>query len=163
MNTKILLVIGLLFVLSGCGNESPDSSMVGGNDVDPVVYVEDDDPAMQAAIEQAKESFDQFLSNYESINADSIGVKFGLETDDKSLEHIWFEPIAITETEFKGICSNDPADVPGLKYGDVKTFSLDRMSDWMIVVGNKCYGGFTIRVLAERQPELVHPLEFVDF
>ena len=64
--------------------------------------------------------------------------------------------------EITGECANDPEKIPGLKLGDVRTVTRNDVSDWMIVVGNKCFGGYTIRVLAERDPDAAPPLEFVD-
>lgn len=61
-----------------------------------------------------------------------------------------------------GKCANDPVDVPGLGMGDIRKVTRADVSDWMIVVGNQCYGGYTIRVLAKRDPDAVPPLEFVD-
>ncbi|MEM9660436.1 MAG: DUF2314 domain-containing protein [Planctomycetota bacterium] len=49
-----------------------------------------------------------------------------------------------------------------LNLGDTRTVARNDVTDWMIVVGNKCFGGYTIRVLAKRDPSAAPPLEFVD-
>ena len=118
---------------------------------------------MNKAIETAKSTFNQFLKNWETMPGSSVSVKFGVPTSDDSIEHIWFQPTEITETSITGICGNDPANVPDLKLGDQRTFKRSEMSDWMILVGNKCYGGYTIRVLSKMEPENAPPFEFVDF
>ncbi len=130
---------------------------------DPVVKVEHDNEKMNAAMEKARDTFPLFLRNWKTMPNDGASVKIAVPTPDDSLEHIWFEPITITNDEVTGTCANDPANVPGLKYGDKRTFKRSDISDWMIMVGRKCYGGYTIRVLCEIEPEGAPPLEFADF
>jgi uncharacterized protein YegJ (DUF2314 family) len=133
------------------------------NTGDPVVKVEETDQAMNEAIESARKSFPQFLKHWKTMSSDGVGVKVGLPTADGDVEHIWFKPITITDTEVTGICSNDPYGIPNLSFGDKRTFQRSDVTDWMIVVGNKCYGGYTVRVLSEMEPENSPGLTFVDF
>ena len=148
-----VLSISSLF-LSGC-NTNPDG--------DSVVSIDASDAEMNAAMERARETFPQFLAKWESMPSDAVSVKVGLPTSDDSLEHIWFIPMKITDEEITGTCGNDAVRIPGLKYGDVRTFKCSEISDWMIMVGNQCYGGYTIRVMAKREPENTPPFDFLDF
>jgi uncharacterized protein YegJ (DUF2314 family) len=144
-------------IICGCNRPSDDNRSTPG-----VVNVEDDDPEMIAAIKTAKETFGFFESNWETMESDGCSLKLALTTSDGGLEHIWFSPTSIQGNEITGECANDPVNVPGLKFGDTRTVTRNDLSDWMIVVGNKCYGGYTIRVLAKRDPEGAPPLEFMD-
>ena len=118
---------------------------------------------MNAAMEKARETFPQFLKRWKTMPNDGASVKVGLPTSDGAAEYIWFEPIAITDTHITGICENEPRNVANLKLGDKRTLSRSEVSDWMIMVGDKCYGGYTIRVLAQLDPENAPPFTFADF
>ena len=117
---------------------------------------------MNAAIETARQTFPQFLKSWKSMPSDGVSVKVGLPTSDDDIEHIWFEPITITDTDVIGICGNDPNKIPNLKLGDRRKFSRSEVSDWMILVGDKCYGGYTVRVLSQMEPENAPPFTFLD-
>jgi len=152
--TLLLLIPCFFLCFASC--DSPPIS-------DPVINVDETNGAMNEAIETAKSTFHHFLDNWETMPNATSSVKFGVPTSDDSLEHIWFEPIKITDTEITGICGNEPARVPGLKLGDMRTFKRSEMSDWMILDESNCYGGYTIRVLVEMEPENAPPFKFVDF
>jgi len=152
MNRGILCLLALVvtFVV-GCGSG------------DPVVSIDDSNVEMNKAIETARTTFPQFLKNWKSMPNDGASIKFGLPTNDGSVEHIWFEPIEISDDTVKATCGNDPVNVDGLKLGDVRTFKRSEITDWMILSGKRCYGGYTVRVLVKMEPENAPPLEFVDF
>lgn len=135
----------------------------GNNDNPPIIDVDSEDQQMNAAIEQAKATLNQFFDNYKSIENDGYSLKFGLKTSDDGIEHIWFNPLEIDGNTIKAECGNEPRNIPDLKLGDVRDLKRDQITDWMIVSGNKCYGGYTIRVLAERDPENAPPFEYADF
>lgn len=142
----------------GCGSavEEPTGQA-------PVIGVEDDDASMNAAIEKAKTTFAKFEQNWQRPGLSAVSVKVAMETDTDSLEHIWFTPIEITGDQIKAQCANQPEHIPGLKFGDIRTFDRAKISDWMIMEDGKCYGGYTIRVLSELYPEKAPPLSFADY
>lgn len=117
---------------------------------------------MFAAINTAKETLGFFEKNWKTMENDGYSLKFALPTPDGELEHIWFSPTRIQGDRITGECANDPVSIPGLKIGDTRTVTREDISDWMILVGNKCFGGYTIRVLAKRDPDAAPPLEFAD-
>ena len=156
---QLVLLIAVCVVTFGCG----DPTIRGPVSGDPVVNVDDSNVEMNQAIDTARETFPQFVDNWKSMPADGVSVKFGMATRDGGVEHIWFEPIKITETEITGTCGNDPVNIAGLKLGDVRTFDRSELTDWMILVGAECYGGYTVRVLVKMEPENAPPLKFVDF
>ena len=146
-----------LLLLCGCSD-----STNGDFSERPVVSVEDDDKEMITAIETAKSTFPFFEKNWKTMKSDGYSLKFALPTEDGELEHVWFSPSKIQGNDITGECANNPVNVPGLKLGDTRTVSRNDVSDWMIVVGRKCFGGYTIRVLANRDPAVAPPLEFID-
>ena len=152
--SMFLIVAAVFTVQFGCGSSSVR---------DPVVKVDETNVEMQDAIDTARKTFDQFVKNWKSMRNDGVSVKFGLPTWDDEIEHIWFNPSEITDTEITGTCGNEPAKVAGLKYGDVRRFDRSELTDWMILQGDKCYGGYTIRVLSKMEPDMAPPLKFIDF
>ena len=145
----------MLILLCGCGDSTNRDFAAS-----PVVNIEDD-PAMIAAIETAKKTLVFFENNWRTMKSDGYSLKFALPTTDGELEHIWFSPTEIQGDKITGECANNPVKIPGLKAGDTRTVNRSDVSDWMIVVGNRCYGGYTIRVLTERDPAAASPLEFI--
>lgn len=117
---------------------------------------------MTAAIETARRTLPQFWKHWKTMPSDMVSVKVPFPTTDGTVEHIWFQPISVTDTEVTGICGNDPNRIANLKVGDERTFSRSEISDWMILAGDKCYGGYTIRVLSQIEPENAPPFEFVE-
>lgn len=150
-----ILATALLF---GCDNSSERSVEQA-----PVVGVNDDDERMNGAIAKAQETFPTFEQNWQRPDVDAVSIKIAMETDTDSLEHIWFQPLEINGDQIKARCANQPVHIPGLKMGDIRTVDRSKVSDWMIMESGKCYGGYTIRVLAELNPEKAPPLEFADY
>lgn len=151
----------LLLLVAVCCFPSPNLAIA--QEGDPIVNIDDENKEMNKAIETARKTFPQFLKHWKTMRSDAVSVKVGLPTTNEGLEHIWFEPISITETQITGRCANNPNKIANLKLGDKRTFKISEVSDWMILVGDECYGGYTIRVLAKMQPENAPPIKFVDF
>ena len=144
-------------LILGCSNSAGESDSAPG-----VINVEVNDADMNAAMETALGTFSFFEENWQTMENDGYSLKFALPTTDGEVEHIWFSPTSIQGDKITGECANDPVKVAGLKLGGIRTVARDDISDWMIIVGNQCYGGYTIRVLAKRDPDAAPPLEFMD-
>ena len=129
---------------------------------DKVVSVKNDDEKMNSAIVLAKKKQEFFFANYKTIKNDGYSLKFEIKTDDNNTEHIWFTPISVDGDDIMAKCANDPNNVKGLKVGQIIKLNKKDISDWMIVVGNRCYGGYTIKVLTEIDPGMQVKYEFVD-
>jgi uncharacterized protein YegJ (DUF2314 family) len=138
-------------------------SLHGADNNPPIVNVDDTDKEMNLAIEKAKQTFIHFEKNWKTLKNNGYSIKVAMKTKDNGVEHIWFNPIEINGDKIKAKCANEPGNIDGLKLGDIRTISKTDISDWMIVVGNKCYGGYTIRVLAKMDPANAPPFEFADF
>jgi uncharacterized protein YegJ (DUF2314 family) len=148
----------LLGSLAGCGSS-------GFSDVEhQVIKFDDKDEEMNAAMATAKKTLGTFEKNWKKDSADTASLKFAMPTRAGGIEHIWFTPIEIKGDKVTGQCANDPQDIEGLKYGDVRTVNRSDISDWMILRDDKCYGGYTVRVMAKRYPESAPPdMKFADF
>lgn len=138
------------------------TGVVGCSDSDNgVIGVEGDNLQMNDAIAFAKANFDYFEKNWKTLPSDDLAVKFRMEFDDDGVEHIWFTPLSISGDKITALCANDPVNIPGLKMGDQRTFSKSEISDWMILDGVKCHGGYTIQVMTQLAPDQAPPFEFV--
>ena len=126
--------------LIGCANDSDD----------PVVMVAEDDAAMNAAIQKAKQTVSQIidaLSNPQPGQSE-FAVKVGVE-DDGGVEHMWVGNIRYEDGSFIGTLNNEPRMVTSVTFGQPMTVSESEISDWMYVDNGKLIGGYTIRALRE--------------
>src|SRR5690606_21384034 len=86
-----------------------------------------------------------FTENDEE-NAWTFLVKLGIEVDEgEGREHLWFEVTHIDELDnITGILLNQPYWIESLKQNDVKTYSLDFLTDWVIYGSETNYTPDTI-------------------
>lgn len=76
-------------------------------------------------------------------------VKLGLDTDNpdsgSGKEHLWYDVIAIDEeNNIKGELLNQPYWISNLHEGDVKTYPIDTLTDWIIYGPDNTYTSDTI-------------------
>jgi uncharacterized protein YegJ (DUF2314 family) len=118
----------------------------------PIISVTSDDPAMQAAVKEARDRWPEFVSAFERREADAeqpfaVKAPFGGGDD---VEFMWVEVTGIENEIIYGILQNDPAGIPSLAAGDrVKVRTAD-LNDWVCLINDEPVGGFTMRVLSER-------------
>jgi uncharacterized protein YegJ (DUF2314 family) len=150
----IILAVSLK---SGCDRSSPSPGPAGvpvsGDPDDPVYGFDDDAADMNAAIQKARDTVDQFIRDLQDPKAMQIyfSVKKPFASSDGGNEHIWLTDITYDGALFHGKVGNIPADVPGLTEGDPASVSKTELSDWMIVDSNRrLTGGYTIRVMRDR-------------
>ena len=85
-----------------------------------------------------KRSFFQkiFNKNENNQNQWSFIVKLGLVVDDANndteREHLWFSTISANEKTVEGRLLNQPYWIASLKEGDVKSYPIDILTDWII-------------------------------
>lgn len=140
---KPLLLFCLLGFLAGC---SPDTSK-------PETLTDAYDEAeMTAAMEKARSTVDEFITELKSRTADSFSVKAPI-TDDNGTEHFWITDVEYSAGQFSGLVGNDPGIVKNVKFGDPWKLKRDEISDWMYTRGEKIHGGFTIDPLLDSFPE----------
>jgi uncharacterized protein YegJ (DUF2314 family) len=166
MNKPMLMAMAGVFLagitaLYLTARQKRKTNIIGKPDV--VIDVNENDREMQEAVEVAKRTFPSFVDNWKATENQGYSLKFAVRTSTGGVEHIWFNPVAMDGDVIKAVCANDPENVPGLKDGDTRELKKSDISDWMIMLNGKCYGGYTIRVLAKRDPRQKPPFEFADF
>ena len=139
--------IVLLLLLCGCPA-----------DRDQVTSVGSDNPAMNAAIAEAKQSLGSFRSALliPPKGSSAFAVKKGFPVADgkDTVEHIWINNVRIDGTNFVGTLGNDPVNNLSLRFGQRVTVASEDVSDWMYLVpdggkGPRLVGGFSIFALYE--------------
>jgi uncharacterized protein YegJ (DUF2314 family) len=70
--------------------------------------------------------------------------------------------VTIEGQEITATCANDPEDIAGLKLGDTRKFNKTEVVDWMIMVGDTCHGGYTIKALGEITGKSLPGMKFHD-
>lgn len=135
----IFLVAGLL-LLAGC--DDGDSS---------VYMVSDEDPEMNAAMEEARETVGDLvlqLPELQSAGA-QVSIKVPVSEGDKT-EHIWLGNLRYENGLIYGKLANAPADLPSWSYGDPVEVPLEKISDWMVVLDGQLFGGYTLFAMREQ-------------
>ena len=117
---------------------------------DKVTYVADDDPRMNAAIDKARTTVNNFIVALKSRKAGQtqFSVKMAV-TDGKHVEHMWLFPVTFDGKRFRGPINNDPELVKHVKIDQEMSVDSSQISDWMYVENGKLVGGHTLRVLRD--------------
>ncbi|WP_425615664.1 DUF2314 domain-containing protein [Anatilimnocola sp. NA78] len=117
----------------------------------PIIAIPDDDPAMMAAVAEAKARWPEFVAAFESRdrNVDhQFNVKGPIGTKGDQ-EFIWIKVSSIEDKVIFGTLGNDPARVPNLKLGDRVRFEISQLNDWIYLLEGEMIGGFTVKVISE--------------
>jgi uncharacterized protein YegJ (DUF2314 family) len=144
MRRSLAFTAVLILAAVGCGKKPP---------ADRVTYVADDDPGMNAAIENARATVSTFIAALKSPKPaqSAFAVKMAF-TDGCNTEHMWLTPVTYDGTSFQGIVDNEPETVKTVKIGQKVTVPQSKISDWMYVENRKLVGGYSLRVLRESLP-----------
>lgn len=118
---------------------------------DPVIDYADDDASMNAAIEKARGSLDEFMAALSEGTADAYSVKVKI-TEDDHVEHIWMTNVSVDGDYFAGVIANEPASLDSVQVGDRYRVSRSKISDWMYTKGDKIHGAQTLRVMLKDMP-----------
>jgi uncharacterized protein YegJ (DUF2314 family) len=114
----------------------------------PVVSFKEDDAAMNAAIQKARGSVQEFIAAFQNPKPTqtdfSIKAKF---TDGIHSEHMWVTELRFDGKAFSGKIGNDPAKLKNVRFGSPCTIAPNEISDWMFVDADRLVGGATIRVM----------------
>ncbi len=162
--TVLVLASGLLVVACAIDAGEPVVQRYG----EPDVYsVAGDDPDMNAAMDEARATLDDFAAQLDSPQPGQryFSVKARLE-DGLIVEHVWLDEPDISGDTVRGYLSNEPLNVTGYEIGQPVTTTRDHVSDWMYVEDDVLQGGFTIRVIrdalsAEERAAFDADLDFV--
>lgn len=120
-----------------------------------IMFSDEADENMEAAIKSAKESLPSFLEQlrHPSENMDRFAIKVGLKTNDDTLEHCWVSDISYENEIVKGKLSVQPNNVPGYIMGSQIKIHIDDISDWAYSVDGKFQGHYTTKCLLPQMPK----------
>jgi uncharacterized protein YegJ (DUF2314 family) len=114
----------------------------------PVVHIEDDDPRMLAAVEEARARWPEFVEAFKARAGENFAIKAPITVED-STEFIWIEVDGLEPEYIHGKLANDPVDLGDLKLGDRVEVPLKDLNDWAFFRDEKPFGLFTVKVLTE--------------
>ncbi len=136
------MVGAALFLLSACSKQ------------DKVVIVEGDDPAMKAAIAEARSTLPQFWQVFEKRNRDESDFSLKVKvTDSKGTEHFWVSDLDRHGGKIQGTINNDPEVVASVKLGQRIDIQEADISDWLYMRGGKIVGNRTMIPLLKKMPK----------
>ncbi len=114
-----------------------------------VIGVDENDPRILAAAEEAPRRIDEFVAAFREGGADrgcSIKAPF---TEGDETEQMWVEVTAIEGKTFRGKLANAPVLLKKLRIDQEVTVAFDKITDWLYMDGEKMVGGFTVRAIKE--------------
>lgn len=122
-----------------------------------VVLHDADDPALDAAVAAARESFRYC---WREVAWDQRRVVPGLDLaavkaaftgpgpdGEPIVEHMWVAVGAFDGTTIRGVLLNDPVDLDGPAAGTELEVPLSELEDWLHVVDGRVYGAHTVQLM----------------
>jgi uncharacterized protein YegJ (DUF2314 family) len=118
----------------------------------PVVHIDQDDPAMNDAIAQARTTLPAFVATlrdprpgHRDFSIKAFFPEIG--------EHIWVAELTHAEGAFSGTLGNEPVGPTTLRLGDRVSISEALVTDWKYIQHDVLVGGYSIRVLRSRMDD----------
>ncbi|MEL6449367.1 MAG: DUF2314 domain-containing protein [Pseudomonadota bacterium] len=148
MRTRLLLLLTLCLAVASPLSSADDKPELVERDGEPTVVVyPSGDESMPKAIADARATVASFVEQLPALEANATAyysVKAPIETEGGT-EHIWLDSIVYEDGKFTGKLGNEPLSSE-LSYGQEYTLPADEVSDWMAVVDDVMFGGYTIYV-----------------
>lgn len=122
---------------------------IRGRDTDPILFVEEDDPLMEAAMQEARRRWPEFVEAFEEEGEGDrppCFVKVPFQTP-KHAEFMWLRVTAMEGDSVFGVLDSDPGMAVGVKAGDRVRKPVSDVCDWIIVRGESMAGGFTAEAM----------------
>lgn len=124
---------------------------------DKVIFVEQEDPEMNAAISKARATLDEFWRQYDKpdpgVTDLVLKVRIPYEPGKGApYEHFWLSDIKRGTPTLSGKIANDPNFAKGVALGQHYAFSEADISDWSFQRNGKIVGNQTLRVLLKKMP-----------
>ncbi|MEG4071681.1 DUF2314 domain-containing protein [Microcoleus sp. Pol14C2] len=127
---------------------------------DFVVYHKGDDPALRKAATQAQNTFKHFWYQVTTdFNRLIPALEFAcvkapfsddFSDSDSPVEHMWIGEINFDGVEIHGTLLNIPNQLAYIQEGDTVRLPLLQLSDWLCVLDDRAYGGYSVQVLRSR-------------
>lgn len=121
----------------------------------PILTIAGDDPEMEAAVEEARRRWPEFVAAFEQRSGDDdepylIKAPF---TDGDDTEFMWVSVTGIENDIIYGELGNSPASIKTVDEGDNVRVKLEDLNDWMCIIDDMPTGAFTLKVLSERNKD----------
>lgn len=122
---------------------------------DELAFMQDEDPAMQKALQAARATLDEFLEKAKAppSGTSSYAVKIGIK-EGNNTEYFWVNELATAGDELTGKINNEPRMVKLVKFGETYKFSKSQIVDWTYLdrTNRKMAGNFTACALLSKEP-----------
>jgi uncharacterized protein YegJ (DUF2314 family) len=115
----------------------------------PIATINGDDAEMQAAVEEARRRWPEFVAAFED-RPESDETPFLVKAPfyhEEAAEYMWVKVTGIENRVIYGRLGNAPANIPHLHEGTCVRVKEEDVNDWMCIVQGKPRGGFTLKVL----------------
>lgn len=126
----------------------------------PIFDFDNDDPDMQRAYKNARDTFRYFWREVAwerrriipGLELAAVKAPFfdGTPDDPGNVEHMWMNDVNFDGREVSGILLNSPNALSSVKEGDEVKAPLKRISDWMYSQLGEVYGGHTVQLMRSR-------------
>ena len=131
----------------------------------PIFKSPSDDPEMEKAAQKARQTFRFFWREMSwerrriipGLDLAAVKGSFSdppeLKSDDPDAlecEHMWLVDVDFDGREVTGTLINQPHSIRSVNEGDQVTIAGKQICDWMYVIDDQVYGGFTVDVLRSR-------------
>ena len=135
----------------GPKSQNPSDS---GEGSDEVIMVPGDDPEMNAAIQEARDTLPEFWTKFANPEPgeDSFMIKVMI-SDSKGIEHFWCGRLKKEGESIQCTITNEPQTVESVEFGQLIEPDPADISDWMYRKNGYIYGNRTMRVLIKRMPK----------
>ncbi len=116
----------------------------------PVIGVDDDDPRMKDAVEQARARWPEFVEAFQKRDGKNFSVKAPITVDNRR-EFIWVEVNGLEPEYIHGTLANNPINLGDMKMGDRLEVPLKDLNDWAFLRNDEPVGMFTVKVISDIQ------------
>jgi uncharacterized protein YegJ (DUF2314 family) len=112
----------------------------------PVLRLDDQDPKLLAAKEEARRRFPEFLDAFKRKDGEMFSVKAPVTAGGRT-EHIWIDVDHVDDDRIGGKLGNEPVDLGPMKIGDRVDVAISEIEDWVVIRGGAPTGLFTSRTV----------------
>jgi uncharacterized protein YegJ (DUF2314 family) len=135
-------------VLNTLRSDNPLDAFRVAPDKVPVIAIDDDDPRMLAAVEEARRRWPEFVAAFRQRQpGQKFAVKVPIRDDEDHTEYMWLTVLRVDDDQIHGKVDNEPVEVKSVRLGSKVTASQHELNDWIFVDGERMLGGFTVKLL----------------
>ena len=120
-----------------------------------IVGVSQDDEEMNAAMQKARDTMQQFMTKMNAAGQEFDGM-LKVYFDEPGVddgEHMWVIVSQANSPNFKGTLISTPGWLTSVKNGDEVDFDLSRISDWLYIEDGLANGAYTVQLLRSRMSD----------